>query len=243
MRDGANRYCLEKPWSTSQTPSMTRVDPMVVGGCLVSCPSPSLLPQYTRVCWVGPSRSQPVLQNVSGHLFPCTPGVHRAGELVTWGSGRCWAQPGCISGPVRPLPRLPPHSCSGPWICTLPAPAAFPHSRSSPHARMLTFFPLSHTQRAPPPGQLLLIPGAYWGLLTPVGRGQLTIEAAHIQRHAGLLLGCSPLEPGRGEGAGSPRALLLGPAHGLHEAVLTHSLEAVPPIIRHEPDGSELEPG
>lgn len=70
-----------------------------------------------------------------------------------------------------------------------------------------------------------------------VGRGQLTIEAAHIQCHAGLLLGCYPLKLGRGEGAGSPRALLLGPAHGLHEAVLTHSLEAILPIIRHKPDG------
>lgn len=68
-------------------------------------------------------------------------------------------------------------------------------------------------------------------------RRQLTIEAAHIQCHASLLLGCYPLELGQREGAGSPRALLLGPAHGLHEAMLTQGLEAILPIIRHKPDG------
>lgn len=68
-------------------------------------------------------------------------------------------------------------------------------------------------------------------------RKQLTIEAAHIQRHAGLLLGRYPLKLGQRESAGSPRALLLGPAHGLHEAMLTQGLEAIPPIIRHKPDG------
>lgn len=76
-----------------------------------------------------------------------------------------------------------------------------------------------------------------------VGRGQLTIEAAHVQRHAGLLLGCSPLELGWREGAGRSRTLLLALAHGLHEPVLTHSLEAILPMIRHKPDGRELEPG
>lgn len=76
-----------------------------------------------------------------------------------------------------------------------------------------------------------------------MGKVQLTIEAAHIQRHAGLLLGCYPLELGWGKGAGSPQAQLVGPAHGLHEAVLTQCLEAILPIIRHEPDGQELEPG
>lgn len=75
------------------------------------------------------------------------------------------------------------------------------------------------------------------------GGGWLTVEAAHIQRHASPLLGCYPLELGWREGAGSPGALLLGPAHGLHEAMLTHGLEAIPPIIRHKPNRQELEPG
>ena len=59
--------------------------------------------------------------------------------------------------------------------------------------------------------------------------GQLTVEAAHIQCHAGLLLGGCPLKMSRREGAGSPRD------HGLHEAMLTHGLEATPPVIRHKP--------
>lgn len=37
-------------------------------------------------------------QNVSSHLFPCAPGVYWAGELVTWGKGRCRAQPGKSAG-------------------------------------------------------------------------------------------------------------------------------------------------
>ena len=61
--------------------------------------------------------------------------------------------------------------------------------------------------------------------------GQLTVEAAHIQCHAGLLLGGCPLKMSRREGAGSPRD------HGLHEAMLTHGLEATPPVIRHKPGG------
>lgn len=73
--------------------------------------------------------------------------------------------------------------------------------------------------------------------------GQLTIEATHIQSHVGLLLCCCPLKLGRREGTGGPRALLLGPAHCLHEAMLTYGLEAIPPIIRHKPGRWELEPG
>lgn len=73
--------------------------------------------------------------------------------------------------------------------------------------------------------------------------GILTTETAHIQHHVGLFLDCYPLELGRGEGAGNATALLLSSPHGLHEAVLTYSLETLGPIIRHKPEVKESEVG
>lgn len=38
----------------------------------------------------GQASQVPVSQDVSGYLLPRTPGVHWAGELITWGSSGCW---------------------------------------------------------------------------------------------------------------------------------------------------------
>lgn len=181
---------------------------------------PFLLPRCTGELgsWCG---SRPVPQDVSSQLLPRAPGVYRAGELVAWtraSTSSAWA------GGSWPCAAA---SCLLPALWSGSSPAFLVHPTCTPRPSRAT--PSRHPPRFSwPRAEACRREGSGRG-------GQLTVEAAHIQSHAGLLLCCGPLKPGRREGAGSPRALLLGPAHGLHEAVLTHRLEAIPPIIRHKP--------
>lgn len=125
---------------------------MVGAGGWSPAPPP---PSFPRVCWVGPARSQPVPQNVSGHLFPRTPGMHRAGELVAWDSSRCWAQPGCICGP-SPATSLPaPRSQAPPllsWTLDLhpPCPSSLPPFQVQPPPPHADLFPEPHPEGPSP---------------------------------------------------------------------------------------------
>ena len=83
-------------------------------------------------------------QNVSGHLLPRTPGLHRAGEQVTWAV----AGVGLGSKHLQPI-LPPPRSRPGPWLhlltALLPAPVQVLPSLQAAHSRAT---------------QLLLTPGS-----------------------------------------------------------------------------------
>lgn len=125
MRDGAKRYCLEKPWNTSQTLSMTRVDPMVGGGIVWSpappppsfCTSLGCLPGWglpgANLCRrMSPATSSPVLQECTGQEN-WSPGAD-AGFSQDASVAQACSFPACLpalvldagSAPSRPL--LPP---------------------------------------------------------------------------------------------------------------------------------------
>lgn len=106
MRDGTNRYCLEKPWNMSQPPSMTRVDPVYVcvgGSGLPPLPlPPSQVPEgmLGRGLFQEPTCASECLQPP---LPPCSRNVlgRRTGHL---GQRR-------VLGSVLLLPR--PHTLLG----------------------------------------------------------------------------------------------------------------------------------
>lgn len=206
---------------------------------------PSLLPRCTgELSWAGragadlclrmsPASSSPVLQECTGQENWSPEQEQAPAQPGRWAAG-----PVCCFLPTSSGLSLLPRGL-GLFFSAL---APLPHSGSTPQAHQ-DLLPGPRPAAPRPPPQLLLAQGRGLKEGRQWGGGQLTVEAAHIQSHAGLLLCCCPLELGGREGAGSPGALLLGPAHGLHEAMLTHGLEAVPPIIRHKPGRWELGPG
>ena len=70
-------------------------------------------------------------QNVSGHLFPRTPGVHWAGELVTWAA----AGAGLSPERLRASPAASPLSS---WTLNLHLTALAPLPASRPSPRVPT---------------------------------------------------------------------------------------------------------